>query len=429
MSFRAKFFLVVISASIALYAIVGGFLGTKAQQPIKDSGAQLRIFENVLNHIQNDYVDEPNLDKVRAGALRGLANGLDPYSSYLTPEQVRDYRAAKQTNRIGIGAELSNIDGYVYVVAPIKGSPAEAAGLKAGDYIEYIDGKATRDISLYDAQQLLLGDSGSKVKLRVLRAGTQPQTLEITRSPYKIPSVETRLEADKIGILKVYSLESGESEDIKNSLQNLIKQGAQGLILDLRGVAAGNIAEAVKVANFFIRDGEIAKRVGRGDKVIETFSADPSRFIFDGKMNVMMDLGTSGAAEIIASAIAERGRGAVVGERSFGAGSEQQLFNLRAGDGMLLTTVKWASSKGSTFISNDAAQRGVKPTVEVKRPDASQPLEPNEIEQISEPGGDANNPSQPEKVQPKPTPAAEDLILKKALELIRTNSGTAPAKG
>src|SRR6185436_941574 len=151
MSFRTKFALILASATLALYTLVGGLLSSRAQQPANDPNAQLRIFESVLQHIQNDYVDEPNMEKVRAGALRGLAYGLDPYSTYLTPEQVKNYRTGDKNTLVGIGAELSMAASFLYVVAPIKGSPADQSGVRAGDIIEYIDGKATRDISLYDA--------------------------------------------------------------------------------------------------------------------------------------------------------------------------------------------------------------------------------------------------------------------------------------
>src|SRR5215212_9085759 len=128
MSFRSKFALIVLSATLALYAVIGGWMSTRAQQE-NDPGAQLRIFENVLQHIQNDYVDETNMAKVRAGALRGLAYGLDPYSTYLTPEQVREYNAGNKEKQTGIGAELSQVASYLYVIAPMKGSPADQAGL------------------------------------------------------------------------------------------------------------------------------------------------------------------------------------------------------------------------------------------------------------------------------------------------------------
>src|ERR1044071_10135320 len=121
MSFRSKFTLVVISATLALYTVVGGWIAPRAQQPANDPGAQLRIFESVLQHIQSDYVDEPNMGKVRAGALRGLAYGLDPYSTYLTADQVRDYRDEVKSSQVGIGAELSQVSSYLYVIAPVKG--------------------------------------------------------------------------------------------------------------------------------------------------------------------------------------------------------------------------------------------------------------------------------------------------------------------
>src|SRR5213593_2943379 len=192
MSFKSKFALIILSASLAAYTIAGAWLATRAQQQANDPGAQQRIFESVLQHIQNDYVDEPNMEKVRAGALRGLAYGLDPYSTYLTPDQVKDYRADGKSNLVGIGAELSQVASFLYVVAPIKGSPSDQAGVRAGDVIEYIDGKATRDISLYDARQLLNGAPGSEVKLRILR--TRALTLTVKRGSFRAPADEGHME-------------------------------------------------------------------------------------------------------------------------------------------------------------------------------------------------------------------------------------------
>src|SRR2546425_9065708 len=133
MSFKSKFTLIVLSATLAVYTIAGAWLATRAQQPANDPGAQQKIFESVLQHIQSDYVDEPNMEKVRAGALRGLAYGLDPYSTYLTPDQVHDYNQNRKNNQVGIGAELSQVASYLYVIAPMKGSPADQAGVRIGD--------------------------------------------------------------------------------------------------------------------------------------------------------------------------------------------------------------------------------------------------------------------------------------------------------
>lgn len=417
MSFRSKLVLVFVSVGISLYAmlpgIMGNFFPTFAQQPINDAGAQIRIFESVLQHIQNDYVDEPNLEKVRSGALRGLAYGLDPYSSYLTAEQVKDFQTKKQNTLAGVGAEFSQVSGYLYVISVVKGSPAEKAGLKSGDFIEYIETKATRDISLYDARQLLLGDAGSKIKLRVLRPNVKAQTVEITRGSYKIPEAEVKIEEGKIGNIKVHSLEEGEANDIRNQIQNLQKQGVQKIVLDLRGVAAGKIDEAVAVANLFIKDGNLAQVIGRENKVLKTYAADASKFLFDGKLVVLIDLGTAGAGEVIASAVLERQRGDVVGERSFGAGTEQQLFALRGGDGLLLTTSKWASANGKAFLGDERVNSGVKPSVEVKRAEATDDVDPEELSEQNQ-NEQAETPNQNDKNKPAP----EDIQLKKALELL-----------
>ncbi|HEV2707957.1 MAG TPA: S41 family peptidase [Pyrinomonadaceae bacterium] len=418
MSFRGKFLLVVFSATLALYAVVGGWMSTRAQQQ-NDPGAQLRIFESVLQHIQQDYVDEPDLNKVRAGALRGLAYGLDPYSTYLTADQVREFRAGVGNTQAGIGAELSQVASYLYVIAPVKRGPAEQAGVQAGDIIEYIDGKATRDISLYDARQLLNGAPGSEVKLRILRAGTRPFAVTVRRGAVQIPGAEGRMEAGQIGVVRINSLDAGEAADVKARIQELTKQGAQKFVLDLRSVAGGSLAEGVKVANFFIKDGVLAQTIGRGNKALKTMTADPKEAFFDGPVSVLIDRGTAGAAEIIASAFIERKRGDVVGEKSFGAGAEQQLFTLRNGDGLLLTTVKWASSSGKPFIG-----AGITPSVEVKRPELAEAVDPedltgNDDDAIAQPNNSGNEKTEvaPEAAAPKQQ--QEDVQLKKALELLR----------
>ena len=413
MSFKKKFTLILASAALAIYTIAGAWLATRAQQPANDPGAQQRIFESVLQHIQNDYVDEPNMEKVRAGALRGLAYGLDPYSTYLTAEQVKDYRAGKKTNQVGIGAELSQMASYLYVVAPVKGAPAEQGGVRAGDIIEYIDGKATRDISLYDAKQLLNGAAGTEVKLRILRAGSRPLTLTVKRTAFRAPSVEARMEPGKIGILRINSLDAGEGDDVRARLQELMKQGAQKIILDLRSVAGGEIQEGVTVANLFIQSGALARTIGREQKVLKAFDADPKVTLFNGPAVVLIDNGTAGAAEIVASAFVERKRGDVVGEKSFGSGADQELFTLRDGDGLLLTTVKWASASGKPFLGEDRARSGIAPSVEVKRPEAP---DPGEVDDTGTEEPQAPNPTATPEA-PKPPP--EDLQLKKAIELLR----------
>jgi len=422
MSFRTKFILILLSATLTLYTVVGGWISTRAQQPANDPNAQLRIFESVLQHIQNDYVDEPNMDKVRAGALRGLAYGLDPYSTYLTPEQVREYNAGNKDNQVGIGAELSQVASYLYIIAPMKGSPADQAGLRAGDIIEYIDNKATRDISLYDAKQLLNGAPGSEVKLRVLRANSSPLTISVKRGNSHAPAAEARMEAGRVGILRINDFNEGDAAEVKARLQDLMKQGAQKIVIDLRATAGGTLNEAASVANLFIKDGVIAETIGREGKALKTFNADPKEAIFTGPVVALIDTGTAGAAEVVAAALIDRNRGQVVGEKSFGAGTEQQLFQLRGGDGLLLTTVKWASANGKTFLGEDRAHSGVAPSVEVKSQDVADAVDPDDLtgnddDAVAKP--DADKDKHETTPAPAAKPAVEDLQLKKALELLK----------
>src|SRR6267142_4062543 len=425
MSFRTKFILILMSATLTLYTVVGGWISTRAQQPANDPNAQLRIFENVLQHIQNDYVDEPNMDKVRAGALRGLAYGLDPYSTYLTPEQVREYNQNSKDNQVGIGAELSQVASYLYVIAPMKGSPADLAGVRAGDIIEYIDGKATLDISLYDAKQLLDGAAGSEVKLRVLRANSSPLTVAVKRGAFRAPAAEARMEAGRIGVVRINSFAEGEAADTRARVQDLVKQGAQKIVIDLRDTAGGSLTEAVAVANLFIKDGQIAETIGREAKPLKSFAADPKAVVFSGPVVALIDAGTAGAAEVVASALLERNRGQVVGEKSFGAGAEQQLFTLRGGDGLLLTTIKWASASGNPFLGEDRSHSGVTPSVEVKRPELADAIDPDDLtgnddDQVTKP----DQPNDKREVAPETPavkPVVEDVQMKKALELLREN--------
>lgn len=431
MSFRGKLWVLVLSGMIAVYAVVGGmpFVGnvltTRAQQPVNDANAQLRIVESVLKHIQEDYVDDPDMNKARLGALRGVASGLDPYSSFLTAEQIKAYETAKTSNKVGIGAEFSQIQGYLYVISSVKGSPAEKAGIKSGDVIEYIDNKASKDISLYDARQLIAGDPGTTVSLRVLRSGEKPQTIKVARGTFKAPPADVKIEPGRIGVIKVYSLEEGSAADIRNQVLSLTKQGVQKIVLDIRGVASGPLSEAAAVANLFIKEGDLAKVIGKENKVVTTYTADPAKTVFDGSLNVIIDLGTAGAGEAVASAILEKKRGEVVGERTFGAGTEQKLFTLRSGDGYLLTVAKWASGNGVPFLGEERGTNGVKPSVEVKRPDTPEPLEVDNL--IDQQEQQKQNPQATPTPTPKPLPkVTEDLQLKKALELMQDKA--APAK-
>jgi len=201
----------------------------------------------------------------------------------------------------------------------------------------------------------------------------------------------------------------------------------QKIVLDLRGVAAGSLKEGAAVANLFIKDGDLAKVIGRESKVVSNYPADPARAIFDGNLAVLIDLGTAGAAEVVASAVLDHKRGEVVGERSFGSGTEQKLFPLSSGGGYLLTVAKWASPNGTPFLGEDRLTTGVKPSVEVKRPDTPEPIE---VENLIEQQDQQNQNPQPQ-ASPSPKPVQpktpEDLQLKKALEILQGTAAAAKA--
>ncbi|MEW6731392.1 MAG: S41 family peptidase [Acidobacteriota bacterium] len=412
MSLKGKLAIVVFSAALAFYTIVGGFLSVQKDVFAKgDPYVQLRIFSEVLRHIVRDYVDEPDLEKVRVGALRGLTEGLDPYSAYLTPEQAKKYQPARD-DQTGTGMILSKVSGYLYVVAVLKGSPAEKVGFRAGDVIEYINGFATRDISLYDAEEMLSGANGSDIEMKVFRRG-RGYKAKIKRSNVAQPTVEASTPETGIGYLRVTSLADGKPEEIKKQLLDLQKKGVQKLVLDLRGAANGHIETGVEVANLFIKTGTLAKTIGHNGAVANTFEADPNKVAFTGPLTLIVDKSTAGASEVIAAAVAANKRGELVGERTFGAGAEQKLFQLKSGAALLLTVIKYADPAGSPFIKENP---GVAATVEVKSSAANEDVLPEDDDQGA---ADGQNQEENDPALPVETPASEDLQLKKAVELLK----------
>ncbi|HWQ36298.1 MAG TPA: S41 family peptidase [Blastocatellia bacterium] len=429
MSIRSKLTLITVSALVAVLAVVGGMLSNSNSplvRAIADPGPypQIRIFEEVVRHIQNDYVEKPDLEKVRIGAMRGLTEGLDPWSAYLLPVQVKEYQANKNSADT-TGIVLGLMSNFGYVITTIPNSPADKAGIKSGDVIEYIDGHATRDLDLYDMRSLLAGAPGSSVELSVFRNG-RSEKIKISRGPVAIPAPELKSLDQQIGYVRVPVLSSGQSEAVGSAIRNAIKKGAQKIILDLRGSAGGDLKEGVAVANFFLKSGTISKTLGRGGKVLATYEARPEQIITDLPVAVIVDQTTAGAAEIVAAAIMENQRGDVVGSRTFGVGSEQELFPLQDGSAFLLTTARYASPSGRIFITD-----GVTPNNEVKRTELADVVTPDDNEDNqaqNKSGAPATSPSPAGSVAPAATPSAtpkqaEDILLKKTIELL--NSGKA----
>lgn len=416
MQFKTKIAIVVFSTLIAFYAIIGSFMSKSGRVVARGSQyGQLQIFDEVLGHIIRDYVEQPDLEKVRIGSLRGLAEGLDPYSAYLTPEQVKQYDPKAARGETGL--ILSKVGGYAYVVTVLKGSPADQAGIRGGDFIEYVGKVPSRDLSLYDIEQLLNGQPGTTAEIRILHQG-QSRRINLGRAKVVQPAVESRIEETGIGYIKVTSLVSNKAAEVKAQLSDLTSKGAQKIVLDLRGAANGTIQEAVAVANLFVGSGQLARILGKGGKEMNVLKADPNKLVFSGPLAVVVDRSTAGPAEIIAAAVRDQKRGEIVGERTFGAGSEQQLFSLSDGGALLITTAKYAPGSGKPFM-----EEPVNPTVKVERPTEAEVILPD---------GDDNEEAedqadQPQAAPPKPEQPVEDIQLKKAFEVVK--QATARSQG
>ena len=409
MRFKTKIAIVVFSTIIAFYAIVGSFMSKSGQVVARGSQyGQLQIFDEVLSHIIRDYVDQPDLEKVRIGSLRGLAEGLDPYSAYLTPEQVKQYDP--KASRAETGLLLSKVGGYAYTVAVLKGSPADQAGIRSGDFIEYVGKVPSRDLSLYDIEQLLSGQPGTSAEVRILHQG-QGRKVTLTRAKITQPAIESKIEEPGVGYIKVTTLADGKASEVKTAVSDLVSKGAQKIVLDLRGTANGKLQEGIAVANLFTGTGTIARVLGKGDKETASFAADPSKVVFNGPLAVVIDRSTAGPAEVIAAAVRDQKRGELVGERTFGTGSDQQLFKLSDEGALLITTAKYAPATGKAFM-----EEPVTPTVKVDRPVEAEVILPD-----GDDDDDAEDKpeQQPQVTPPKPAQPVEDVQLKKALEIIK----------
>ena len=408
MSAKIRIAIVMLSAGVAFYAIAGGFPWDRGATAKGNQWAQLRIFDEVLYRISKDYVDEPDMERVRTGALRGLADGLDAYSAYLTPAQVAGYVPVEHGVHAVGGMALSKYGGYVYVVSCWKGSPADRSGIATGDIIEYIGKAPTRDMSLYDAEMLLTDVSNGPHEVKLFRAG-QSFTVTFTNGPVAAPPVESKMLEPGVGYLNVLALTSGRAAEVRGAIEQLTAKGMKRLVLDLRGCATGTMEEGASVANMFVESGVLGRKIGRGGAEGAAIEAQAALVAFRGPLTVIVDPSSAGAAEVIASAVSNSKRGDVVGERTFGAGVELELFKLRDGGAMLITVAKYAPASGKPFIDE-----GVMPTVEVKRavPEIVVPEDQDEDEPAT--------PEDKPVVKPAPKPAAtEDVQLKKALEILK----------
>ncbi|QMV17690.1 PDZ domain-containing protein [Granulicella sp. 5B5] len=353
----------LLALSVAL--IIGVFLGVnvygvRAAGDDAQAGAykQINVYGEVLQHIQSDYVSVPNIPDVTTGALRGLLESLDADSSYLTPTDYKAYKDDKG-GKAQVGLNVSKRYGYATIISVVPGSPAEKAGLNDGDIIEAISKQDTRDLSLAMIKVLLEGAPGSELDISVIRPRkVDPEKVVLNRVLVEEPPVsETFYEGSSILYLKPVVLDKAHVDEVEQKLKAADKTGTKKVLLDLRDVAAGDMNEAVRLANFFVSNGTIATLEGQKYPK-QTFTAEASKAVdATAPLVVLVNRGTSGPAELVAGAIQDDKRGDLVGEKTFGEGSLQKTFDLPDGSAVILSIAKYASPSGKQF-EDDAVTPG-----------------------------------------------------------------------
>jgi len=407
MSTKLKVTVIASSLAILLFTIVGGFVNVRASS---NDGAyrQLSVYSEVLSRIRLEYVEEPNIAGVTDGALHGLLESLDANSSYLSADEYKRYKPAmKADGKADIGAAVSKRFGYADVVSVIPSGPAEKAGIDNSDIIESIEGKSTHDMSLAEIHSMLSGEVGSTITVAVVRPRrAEPQKVVITRDVVAIPPVGEKMLADNAGYIHVDAFPEGESQEIANKIRDLQKQGAKTIVLDLRNAASGVESEGVATANLFLDHGTITYLQGQ-KYPRQAFNADPAKDITKLPVAVLVNRGTAGPAEIVASAILENARGDVVGDKTFGDGSVQKLIEMPDNSALILSIAKYYSPGGKAI--QDAA---VTPNVLVADSAADDGGLPDEEGQAAP--GEKPGDKKEEKLKNQP-----DEQLNKALEVLK----------
>ena len=349
---KIKAAILVTSFALLLFVVVGSMGGVHASSS-DGSYRQLQVYSEVLSRVRSEYVEEPNIPKVTDGALHGLLESLDSNSSYLSADAYKAFKAHKAEGKADIGAVISKRFGYAAVVAVLPGSPAEKAGIEATDIFESIEGQSTRELSLPEIRNLIVGAPGSTLNVEVVRARkAEPQKISITRDVVGIPAVTEKMMEDGIGYVKAEALTKGKAQEIASKIKSLEKSGAKKILLDLRYCAEGDENEGIAVANLFLNHGTITYLQGQ-KYPRQAFNADPSKAITNLPVAVLVNRGTSGAAEIVAAAILENARGDLVGDKTFGDGSVQKTLDLPDGGALILSVAKYYSPSGKAI--QDAA--------------------------------------------------------------------------
>jgi len=383
MTSRTRWVVLLITTPLVAFVIVGGLLG---QAVAKEGSYQhLRIFEDVLSLIFGSYVEEAKVDKVMDGAMRGLAEGLDAESAYLTPAEVKLMERNAVPSPGATGVELTR-QYYLRVVSARDGSPAARAGIRTGDSVRAIDGQPTRNLSALEGARLLRGPVGSKVTLTILRDSlADPHEVVIVREAEAAGDVTGRLQGTGVGYIRVSAFTAGAAGHLQSQIATLAKGGATRFVIDLRGTAVGAIDEGIKAARLFVPTGQLATLEARGEGNT-THRAQKGDGAITQPIVLLSTAGTSGAAEVFAAALIDNKRATLVGERTLGRAGLQKLVKLPDGSGIWMTYARYLSP-GGVFIHGT----GLTPSVEVEEPDVefgdapkSDPILDKGLEQIAQ---------------------------------------------
>ena len=362
MTSKTRLSILLVSTPVLAFVIVGGLFGQE-----RSSGDRvfrhLRVFDDVVQLVLSNYVEDVKVDKAMEGALRGLADGLDPDSAYLDAKEVRSVAGNEALPDGDVGIELTR-QYYLRVIAARDGSPAAKAGFQTGDFVRAIDTKPTRDMSVFEGSRLLRGAVGTKVTLTVIRgSAAEPHDIVLVREKPAGPAVVSRLIGTDVGYLRVATFKNGSVEDIKKQTADLAKSGAKSLLIDLRHTAEGALDNGVGAARLFVKTGTIAVKAGREKTDRVTITARPNDAITELPITMLVTNGTSGAAELFIAALDGNDRGDVVGERTLGRAGVQKLVQLPENRGLWLTYAKYLTPKGDPIHG-----RGIEPDVRIEEP-------------------------------------------------------------
>ena len=364
MTNKTRLSVILLSTPVLAFVLVGGLMGKTSVAGDQDY-QHLRVFQEVVGLVMSNYVEDVKVDKIMEGAMRGLADGLDPDSAYLTPAQARAVEAGETLADGDVGLELTR-QYYLRVIAPRDGSPAARAGLQTGDYVRAIDGRPTRDMSVFEGSRLLRGAVGSKVVLTVIRGNAaEPREIPLVREKSTAPAVTSKMLGADVGYVRVASFRAGAADDLKRHAADLARGGAKSLIVDVRRTAEGPIEQGHAAARAFVKSGTLGIRAGRDAATTrEAIAAKPGDGVIQLPVTLLVTTGTAGAAEVFAAALDGNARAQIVGERSLGRAGVQKLVKLPDNRALWLTYARYLTPAGEPIHG-----KGLQPDVPVEEPD------------------------------------------------------------